>query len=153
MPIDIRARRSGVTADRAPTQRAYVRMLQRASLTTVAARREDRAMTTRLRRAAVAVLVVVVSLSLVESASGGTFGDFDRSLSYGSVEAIPNPAVVDTQPLRSQSLAVREAFVERVLACGYVDRVLDALTVTGAITTIDDDNGAFAVGAGGVDRG
>jgi hypothetical protein len=65
------------------------------------------------------------------------------------VEAIPNPAVVDTQPLRSQDLAIREAFVERVLACGYVDRVLDALTETDAISTIDDDNSAFAVGAGG----
>ena len=65
------------------------------------------------------------------------------------MEAIPNPAVVDTQPLRGQTLAVREAFVERVLACGYVDRVLDALTDTDAISTIDDDNSAFAVGAGG----
>jgi hypothetical protein len=106
-------------------------------------------MTTRLKRAAAAVLAVVVPFALVDSASAGTSGDFDRSLSYGSVEAIPNPAVVDTQPLRSQSLAVREAFVERVLACGYADRVLDALTATGAVTTIDDDNSAFAVGAGG----
>ena len=104
---------------------------------------------TKVTRAAAAGVVMILSLSLVESASGDTFEDFDPALTYGAVEAIPNPAVVDTQPLRSQNLAVREAFVERILACGYVDRVLDALTDTDAISTIDDDNSAFAVGAGG----
>jgi len=105
--------------------------------------------TNKVKRVGAALVVLLVSFSQVESASGGTFEDFDPSLTYGAVEAIPNPAVVDTQPLRDQSLAVREALVERVLACGYVDRVLDALTETGAISTIDDDNSSFAVGAGG----
>ncbi len=106
-------------------------------------------MTRKVRRAAAVLVGIFLSFSLTSSASGGTFGDFDPSLTYGSVEAIPNPAVVDTQPLRGQTLAVREAFVERILACGYVDRVLDALTDTDAISTIDDDNSVFAVGAGG----
>ena len=106
-------------------------------------------MTNKVKRVAAALVVMILSFSLAPSASGGTFEDFDPSLSYGSVEAIPNSAVVDTQPLRSQSLAVRQAFVERVLACGYVEEVLDALTDTDAISTIDDDNSAFAVGAGG----
>ena len=106
-------------------------------------------MTNKVRRLGAAMVVIVLSFSPAASASGETFGDFDPSLTYGSVEAIPNPAVVDTQPLRSLSLAAREAFVERVLACGYVDRVLDALTATDAISTIDDDNSVFAVGAGG----
>ncbi len=106
-------------------------------------------MTNNVKRVAAALVGLVLSFSLVESASGGAFEDFDPSLTYGSVEAIPNPAVVDTQPLRSQDLAVREAFVGHVLACGYVDRVLDALAVTGAIRTLDGDNSSFAVGAGG----
>ena len=103
----------------------------------------------KLGRVAAALVVVTLSLSLVGSASAGTFEEFDPSLSYGAVEAIPNPAVVDTQPLRSLSLSVREALVERVVVCGYVDRVLDALSDADAITTIDDDNSAFAVAAGG----
>ena len=103
----------------------------------------------KVKRVAAGLVLLVVSFSETESVSGGTFEDFDPSLTYGSVEAIPNPAVVDTQPLRGQSLDVREAFVERVLACGYVDRVVDALMETGAISTIDDDNSSFDVGAGG----
>ena len=106
-------------------------------------------MTKKVKTVAAGLVVLLVSSSQVGSASAGTFDDFDPSLTYGSVEAIPNPDVVDTRPLRGQSLAVREAFVERVLACGYVDRVIDVLTDTGAITTIDDDNSAFDVGAGG----
>ena len=81
-------------------------------------------MTNKVKRVGAALVVLLVSFSQVESASGGTFEDFDPSLTYGAVEAIPNPAVVDTQPLREQSLAVREALVGRILACGYVDRVL-----------------------------
>ena len=108
--------------------------------------------TNRVKRVGAALVVLLVSFAQVGSASGGTFEDFDPTLTYGSVEAIPNPAVVDTQPLRNQSLAVREALVGRILACGYVDRVLDALTETGAIGTIDDDNSSFAVGAGGFDE-
>ena len=119
------------------------------SLITVAAEKGRQVKTNKLKRGAAALVVAILSFSLAPSASGGTFEDFDPSLTYGSVEAIPNPAVVDTHPLRSQDLAIREAFVERVLACGYVDRVLDALTETDAISTIDDDTSAFAVGAGG----
>ena len=85
----------------------------------------------KVKHAAAGLVLLLVSFSEVESASGGTFEDFDPSLTYGSVEAIPNPAVVDTQPLRGQSLAIRELFVERILACGYVDRVVDALTESG----------------------
>jgi hypothetical protein len=105
-------------------------------------------MTTKVRGAA-ALVVMTLSFPLAASASDSPFEDFDPSLTYGSVEAIPNPAVVDTQALRSQSLAVHEAFVERVLECGFVDRVLDALTDADSISTIDEDNSAFAVGAGG----
>jgi len=68
---------------------------------------------------------------------------------YGSVEPFANPAVVDTSPLSDQPLKVREAFAERLLQCGIVSRVVDALSSTGAITTINDLNTRFAVGAGG----
>ena len=68
---------------------------------------------------------------------------------YGSVEPIANPAVIDTSPLRDQPLKVREAFATRLLQCGIVSRVVDALTATGAITTINGLNTQFAVGAGG----
>lgn len=68
---------------------------------------------------------------------------------YGSVEPIANPAVIDTTPLRDQPLKVREAFATRLLQCGLVNRVVEALSSTGAITTINDLNTRFAVGAGG----
>lgn len=68
---------------------------------------------------------------------------------FGSVEPIANPAVIDTAPLRDQSLKVRAAFATRLLQCGVVSQVVDALTSTGAITTINDLNTRFAVGAGG----
>jgi hypothetical protein len=68
---------------------------------------------------------------------------------YGSVEPIANPAVVDTTPLADQPLRVREAFATRLMQCGLVNHVIDALTSTGAITTINDLNTRFAVGAGG----
>ena len=68
---------------------------------------------------------------------------------FGSVEPIANPAVIDTTPLRDQSLKVREAFATRLLQCGIVSRVVEALTSTGSITTINDLNTRFAVGAGG----
>jgi hypothetical protein len=68
---------------------------------------------------------------------------------YGSVEPIANPAVIDTTPLRDQPLGVREAFATRLLECGIVNHVVDALTATGAITTINNLNTSFAVGAGG----
>ena len=68
---------------------------------------------------------------------------------YGSVEPIANSDVIDTTPLREQPLRVREAFATRLLQCGIVSRVVDALTSTGAITTINALNVSFAVGAGG----
>jgi hypothetical protein len=68
---------------------------------------------------------------------------------YGSVEPIANPAVIDTTPLRDQPLKVREAFANRLLQCGIVSRVVDVLSSTGAITTINSLNTSFAVGAGG----
>jgi hypothetical protein len=68
---------------------------------------------------------------------------------YGSVEPIANPAVIDTTPLRDQPLRVREAFATRLLQCGIVNQVVGALSSTGAITTINDLNTHFAVGAGG----
>ena len=68
---------------------------------------------------------------------------------YGSVEPLANPAVIDTRLLREQPLRVREAFANRLLQCGVVTRVVEALSSTGAITTINDLNTHFAVGAGG----
>jgi hypothetical protein len=68
---------------------------------------------------------------------------------FGSVEPIANPAVLDTTLLHNQSLAVRQAFAERVLSCGVVDRVMTSLARTGAITTVNGVNTRFQVGAGG----
>jgi len=69
--------------------------------------------------------------------------------SYGSVEPVANPAVIDTRPLRDQDLEVREAFAERLLQCGIVDAVIDVLTLTDAISTINGLNTSFEVAAGG----
>jgi hypothetical protein len=68
---------------------------------------------------------------------------------YGSVEPIANSAVLATDPLRDQPLRIRQAFANRLLQCGIVNRVVDALTRAGAISTINDLNTHFAVGAGG----
>lgn len=68
---------------------------------------------------------------------------------YGSVEPIANPAVINTDPLRDQSLAVREAFAERLFQCGVVDQVIDALSSRGFLKTINGLNTRFEVGAGG----
>jgi hypothetical protein len=68
---------------------------------------------------------------------------------YGSVEPIANSAVIDTTPLRDQPLKVREAFANRLLQCGLVNDVVDVLTSTGAIKTINGLNTRFEVGAGG----
>ena len=40
---------------------------------------------------------------------------------YGSVEPIATPDVIDTGVLRDQRLEVRAAFAERLLQCGIVD--------------------------------
>ena len=86
------------------------------------------------------LLSTIISASLAGPALANT---------YGSVEPIANPAVVDTTPLRDQSLAVREAFARRLFQCGIVDDVILALTTTGSITTVNGLNTHFEVGAGG----
>jgi hypothetical protein len=68
---------------------------------------------------------------------------------YGSVEPIANPDVIDTTPLRNQPLRVREAFATRLLQCGVVGQVVDVLSATHAIKTINNLNTEFSVGAGG----
>jgi hypothetical protein len=91
-------------------------------------------------KAATFLLTTALSSSLVGSALGSTFG---------SVEPIANPAVVDTRPLRDQPLEVREAFARRLLQCGIVERVIQVLSASHAITTINGLNTRFEVGAGG----
>jgi len=88
----------------------------------------------------VRVVTAVLSVSLCATLQAST---------YGSVEPIANPAVIDTNPLRDQPLRVREAFATRLLQCGVVGQVVNTLSSTGAITTINDLNTRFAVGAGG----
>lgn len=88
------------------------------------------------RRAA--ALVLSVSLSATVHAN-----------TYGSVEPIANPSVLDTHLLAEQPLQVREAFATRLLECGIVSRVAQVLSSAGAITTINDLNTRVAVGAGG----
>jgi hypothetical protein len=88
----------------------------------------------------VLVLSALASLALVSSSRANT---------YGSVEPIANPAVIDTDPLRDKSLRVRGEFAQRLLTCGIVTRVVDALTSKGAIATINNLNTSFEVGAGG----
>ena len=78
-----------------------------------------------------------------------TLGAALQANTYGSVEPLANPVVIDTTPLRDQPLRVREAFATRLLQCGIVSRVMEALSSTGAITTTNDLNTHFAVGAGG----
>ena len=68
---------------------------------------------------------------------------------YGSVEPVANPAVIDTEPLRLRSLAIREAFAERLFHCGIVQDVLYVLNATGAISSINSLNTNFEVTAGG----
>jgi hypothetical protein len=68
---------------------------------------------------------------------------------YGSVEPFANTDVIDITPLRDQPLRVREAFASRLLQCGIVRQVVDVLSSTRAIATINDLNTSFAVGAGG----
>jgi hypothetical protein len=83
---------------------------------------------------------VVVCLALGATLTAST---------YGSVEPFANAAVIDTTALTNQPLRVREAFATRLLQCGIVDRVIDALSSTGAITTVNKLNTHFQVGAGG----
>ena len=90
-----------------------------------------------------------VTASLVAAVLSFSLHATLRANTYGSVEPIANPAVIDTRPLSEQPLRVREAFATRLLQCGIVNRVIGALSSTGAITTINDLNTHFAVGAGG----
>jgi hypothetical protein len=87
-------------------------------------------------RLVTAVLIVFLSSTL-------------QANKYGSVEPIANPDVIDTTPLRNQPLRVREAFASRLLQCGIVGQVVEVLSSTRAITTINNLNTQFAVGAGG----
>lgn len=68
---------------------------------------------------------------------------------YGSVEPIVNPAVLDTDALQRQSLDVREAFAQRALDCGVVAGVMATLSSTRSTTTINALNTGLQVGAGG----
>jgi hypothetical protein len=68
---------------------------------------------------------------------------------YGSVEPIATPDVIDTGILRAQRLDVRAAFAERLLQCGIVDQVIDVLRRSKSIKTINGLNIHFEVGAGG----
>jgi hypothetical protein len=68
---------------------------------------------------------------------------------FGSVEPIASQAVIDIGPLRNQSLDVREAFADRLLQCGLVDRVVATISSTGSVTTINGLNTRVQVGAGG----
>lgn len=86
------------------------------------------------------VVTVVLSLALCGRAQAQTFG---------SVEPIANPAVIDTSALLKQPLKVREAFADWLLQCGIVNQVVQALTTTRAIGSINQLNTSFAVGAGG----
>lgn len=86
------------------------------------------------------LLTTALSVALFGTAQANTFG---------SVEPIANPAVVDTTPLRDQGLDVKEAFARRVLECGVVDQVIHALAKAGSVTTVNDLNARFEVGAGG----
>jgi hypothetical protein len=86
---------------------------------------------------------------LLAAAFALAFASAALANTFGSVEPIPNPTVLDTRPLRDQPLEVREAFAARLLQCGVVDQVTGALAAAGAITTINDANTDFAVAAGG----
>ncbi len=68
---------------------------------------------------------------------------------FGSVEPIATPAVIDTRPLLRQPLGVRETLARQILQCGAVDQVIDALSAARAITTINGLNARFEVAAGG----
>jgi hypothetical protein len=72
-----------------------------------------------------------------------------RASTFGSVEPIATPDVIDTSALSAQPLRVREAFASRLLQCGIVSRVVDVLASTGAVKTINELNTHVSVGAGG----
>jgi hypothetical protein len=92
-------------------------------------------------KAARTFLVAALSLTLAGSA---------RATTYGSVEPIANPSVVDTTVIKNQKLSVRKAIAERFLGqCRLVDRVIEVLTESGTANTLNSLNTHFEVGAGG----
>ncbi len=98
-------------------------------------------------------LAILIALFLLAAAAGpagavASFTPVDDN-TYGSVEPVPNPTVIDTRPIRDLSLSTREALADRIFACGVVDDVIASLTATGAISTINDSNSLFDVSAGG----
>jgi len=86
---------------------------------------------------------------LLTTALSFSFVGTTLASTYGSVEPIANPAVIDTRPLRDQSLDVRTAFARQLFQCGIVDQVIHALSSSGAVSTINGLNTRFEVGAGG----
>jgi len=86
------------------------------------------------------LMTALLSLVLVSGALANTFG---------SVEPVANPAVLDTSLLQRQPLGVRETFARQLLQCGIVDQVIETLTETHAVSTINGLNTRFEVGAGG----
>lgn len=68
---------------------------------------------------------------------------------YGSVEPIATPDVIDTTILREQRLEIRAAFADRLLQCGIVDKVIEVLRSNKSVKTINGLNIQFEVGAGG----
>lgn len=102
-------------------------------------------------------LTIVMALFLLAVAAGPagaaarprvSFTPVDDN-TYGSVEPVPNPAIIDTTPIRDLSLTTREVLADRILACGVVKDVIASLTETGAISTINRSNSIFDVSAGG----
>ena len=86
---------------------------------------------------------------LLTTALSFSFVGTTLASTYGSVEPIANRAVIDTRPLRDQSLDVRTAFARQLFQCGIVDQVIHALSSSGAVSTINGLNTRFEVGAGG----
>ena len=89
------------------------------------------------------LLATALSLSAVGTTSANT---------YGSVEPIANPAVIDTRPLRNQGLASARRSPSELLQCGIVDRVIEVLSSTGRHPTVNDLNTHFEVGRGRLRR-
>ncbi len=79
-------------------------------------------------KVAAVVAIGVLAFPILSSAQEAPEGPDEAANTYGSVEPIANPDVLDTGPLRDQSLAVETAFADRRLECGIVDLVIDAST-------------------------
>jgi hypothetical protein len=90
-----------------------------------------------------------ITTRLVAAVLSFTLSTTLQANTYGSVEPLANDAVIDTSPIRNQPLRVREAFAARLLQCGIVSSVVEVLSDTRAIATINTLNTQFAVGAGG----